>query len=346
MLPEPPFQAPEAVPVDIQRLPKCNLHTHLEGSVRPSTLVALARDQGLTLPVPEAAVAGAMQVTGEERSLADYLAKIAFTYPVLKNAAALRRAAREAAEDAARSNVRYFELRAGPATHASPDLPVRAVIAAILAGLAEAEAQLGLTCRLIVAALRHHAPEVNADLARAALDFRGAGVVGFDLAGDEARFPAALHREAFTIARAGGLGITVHAGEAGGPEEVAYAVRELQATRIGHGVHSIADPETVALLADRQVTLELCPTSNVHTATVVSIHAHPIRQFIWQGVPVTIGDDDPITSRTNLARELTLLRQVFQFTLADLRGFQVTGLRSSFLDDAARRAQLLEEFSQ
>jgi len=346
MRPEGPFAAPESVPADIQALPKCNLHTHLEGSVRPATLVALAQAQGLALPVPEAEVAGAMQVTGAEHSLADYLAKIAFSYPVLRTAAALRRAACEAAEDAARSNVRYFELRAGPATHASPDLPVRAVIGAIVAGLAEAEARFGLTCRLIVAALRHHAPEVNVGLARAALDFRGAGVVGFDLAGDEARFPAALHREAFAIARAGGLGITVHAGEAGGPDEVVYAVRELQATRIGHGVHSLADPETMALLADRQVTLELCPTSNVHTATLPSIQAHPIRQFIQQGVPVTIGDDDPITSQTNLARELTLLRQVFQFALADLRDFQIAGLRSSFLEDKARRAQLLREFTQ
>jgi adenosine deaminase len=340
------FAAPESVPADIQRLPKCNLHTHLEGSVRPSTLIELARAQGLALTVPEGDVARAMQVTGEEQSLADYLAKIAFTYPVLKNVAALRRVACEAAEDAAQSNVRYFELRAGPATHASPALPLREVIAAILAGLAEAEARFRLTCRLIVAALRHHPPEVNVELARAALDFRGAGVVGFDLAGDEARFPAALHREAFAIARAGGLGITVHAGEAGGPAEVAYAVRELQASRIGHGVHSIADPTTMALLVERQVTLEICPTSNVHTATVTSIRAHPIREFVQHGVPVTIGDDDPITSGTNVARELTLLRQVFQFALSDLRAFQIAGLRSSFLEDTAHRARLLDEFSQ
>ncbi len=337
------FRAPSVVPEAIRRLPKCNLHSHLEGSVRPATLVELARARGLPLPGREAEAAAGMQVNGAERSLEDYLAKIAFVYPVLKDAGALRRASREAAEDAARCNVRYFELRAGPTNHASTRLPVRAVIAAMLDGLADAAAASAITCRLIVAALRHHAPETNVELARAALDFRGAGVVGFDLAGDEAHFPAELHREAIRIAREGGLGITIHAGEAGGPGEVEYAVRELGATRIGHGIHAIEDPATLRLLADRHITLEICPTSNVHTAAVPSIQAHPIAGLLRHGVRVTIGDDDPTTSRTDLCRELTLLNQEFGFTLDDLRAFQVAGLQASFLDDEARRAGLLAE---
>jgi adenosine deaminase len=342
-MPEHPFRASDRVPDAIRRLPKCNLHTHLEGSVRPATLVELARAQGLSLAVPEAAVSAAMQVSGKETSLVDYLAKISFAYPILRSAQALQRVSREAAQDAARCNVRYFELRAGPATHATAGLPVSGAIAAILAGLAEAEAETGMTCRLIVAALRHHSPDVNAGLARTALEFRGAGVVGFDLAGDELHFPAAPHREAFRIARAGGLGITVHAGEAGGSEEVDYAVETLGATRIGHGVHAIENPRTVQMLVDRQVTLEICPTSNVHTATVPSIEAHPVAQLVRRGVRVTIGDDDPITSRTDVSGELTLLSRVFGFSLDDLRGFQVAGIRSSFLEDEACRARLLAE---
>lgn len=344
-MPDHPSTPPEATPIEIARLPKCNLHTHLEGSVRPATLIELARAQNIRLPAPEADVPAAMQVSGTETSLADYLAKIAFSYPVLKNADALRRTCFEAAEDAARTGVRYLELRAGPVTHAVPDLPVREVIAAMLAGLAEAEAQCGIVCRLIVAALRHHPPEANVELARAALDFRGAGAVGFDLAGDEARYPAALHREAFIIARRGGLGITVHAGEAGGPEEVGYAVRTLGATRIGHGVHSIEDPEVMDLLAARVITVEMCPTSNVHTRAVDSLAAHPVRQFVQQGVRVTIGDDDPITSRTDLSRELTLLAHEFRFTLAELLAFQRHGLESCFLEDESLRARLLAEVS-
>ena len=342
-MPEPPFHTPGLIPPAIQQMPKCNLHTHLEGSIRPATFVELARAQGLPLPAPAGEMDRALQVSGEEESLADYLAKISLVYPILKDAAALRRVSFEAAEDAAANNVRYFELRAGPVIHATPDLSVSAVIAAILAGLADAEAALGITCRLIVAALRHHDPEVNVQLARTALAFHGDGVVGFDLAGDEARFPARLHRQAFDVARDGGLGITVHAGEAGGPDEVTYAIRELGATRIGHGVHTIADPAAVQLVLDRQVTLEICPTSNVHTHAVPSIGAHPIDRLLDRGVRITIGDDDPVTSRTNIARELALLNQVFGYSIERLQAFQINGLRCCFLTDEVRRGQLLRE---
>jgi adenosine deaminase len=343
-MPDGPFLPPVVVPAPIARMPKCNLHTHLEGSVRPATLVSLAKAQGIALPTPEDRVAAALAVTGHEQSLVDYLACIALCYPVLKSAEALRRTSREAAEDAAAGNVRYFELRAGPATHATADLPVREVIAAMLAGLADAESACNITCRLIVAALRHHPPELNAELARAALDFRGAGVVGFDLAGDEAAYPAALHREAFEIARQGGLGITVHAGEAGRVSEVAYAVTELHATRIGHGVRAVDDPATVQLLVDRGITLEMCPSSNVHTATVPSMAAHPIAQLRQRGVRITIGDDDPVTSRTDVARELTLLQQTFGWGADVLAEFECNGLRASFLEEGAHRERLWAEF--
>ena len=285
-----------------------------------------------------------LQVTGEERSLADYLARIALVYPLLKNAAALRRASFEAAEDAARTNVRYLELHAGPATHATADLSVSEVIQAILDGLAQAERTFGITCRLIVAALRHHDPEVNLRLARTALEFRGAGVVGFDLAGDEAAYPAVLHREAFAVVHDGGLGITVHAGEAGGSDEVIYAIKELSATRIGHGVRTIDDPAAVDLVRDRQVTLEVCPTSNVHTHAVRSLADHPIDRLLRSGVLITIGDDDPITSRTDVGRELTLLNRHFGYGVDQLRQFQINGLRCCFLTDEAERERLLKGF--
>lgn len=342
-MPDRPFAPPAHVPPDIQALPKTNLHTHLEGCVRVQTAVELARAQGIALGVPEDALDRAMQVTGEEQSLGDYLAKIIFTQPVLKNYDALRRVSREAAEDAARCNVLYYELRAGPTIHATPELALHRVIEAMLAGLADAERAHDITCRLIVAALRHDPPARSVELARAALDFRGRGVVGFDLAGDEALYPAVLHREAFELARQGGLGITVHAGEAGGPAEVESAVRHLGATRIGHGVHSIEDPRVMELLCERQVTLEMCPTSNVHTRAVPEIAEHPLPRFIEQGVRVTVGDDDPVTSRTDMSRELALLQQQFGFGLDTLRAFQVNGMESSFVEDPAVRARRMAE---
>lgn len=336
-----PFTSPETVPAEIQALPKTNLHTHMEGCVRVQTVIELARAQGIALGVPDAQVADSMQVTGAETSLGDYLAKVTFTQPVMKNFDALRRICFEAAEDAARCNVRYYELRAGPTIHVTASLSLHRVIEAMLAGLADAEKKYAITCRLIVASLRHDPPSKSVELARAALDFRGQGVVGFDLAGDEALYPATLHREAFEIVRAGGLGITVHAGEASDSREVEYAVQVLGATRIGHGMHSIENRQVVKLLCEREITLEVCPTSNVHTCTVPSIQEHPLPQFLAQGVRMTIGDDDPITSRTDMSRELALLHKQFSLDLATLRSFQVNGMECSFLEDAAQRAALL-----
>jgi adenosine deaminase len=338
-----PFRSPEAIPAEIQALPKTNLHTHMEGCVRVETVIELAKEQGIRLGVPDDQVADSMQVTGQETSLGDYLAKVTFTQPVMKNAAALRRICFEAAEDAARCNVRYYELRAGPTIHVTPTLSLHQVIEAMLAGLADAENKYDMKCRLIVASLRHDPAEKSIALARAALDFRGKGVVGFDLAGDEALYPAVLHREAFEIARGGGLGITVHAGEASDSREVVYAVETLGATRIGHGAHSIEDPRVVEMLRERGITLEICPTSNVHTCAVPSIEQHPLPEFLAQGIRITIGDDDPITSRTDMSRELALLHQQFGMSLATLRSFQVNGMECSFLEDAAQRAQLLSQ---
>lgn len=340
------YRAPTQVPAGIAALATVNLHTHLEGSVRPDTFWELAQEQGLDLPFPRAQAAQALQVTGEERSLVDYLAKIARVYPILKHANALRRTAYEAALDAAHDGVIYFELRAGPLTHSRPGLPTERVIEAILEGLRQAEAETGAVCRLIVAALRNHPPAENIRLAQIAVEFAGSGVVGFDLAGDEANYPAQLHAEVFHIARSGGLGITVHAGEAGGPENVRYAIMELEAARIGHGVNSIHDREVLNLLKQRRVLLELCPTSNVHTRTIIDIGQHPVRRFFEYGIPIAIGDDDPITSDTRLSRELTLLQERFGFSVPELREIQEMALQAAFLPDTILRQRLNQALRQ
>jgi adenosine deaminase len=336
---EKPFLPPEA-DLALRRMPKCSLHTHLEGAVRPTTWWELAQAQGFDVGVGREEAEALLQVDGSERSLVDYLAKISRTYPVLKDREALRRTAFEAAEDAALDGVIYFELRAGPMTHTRPGLSVEEVIVGLLEGLWQAEERFGLVCRLIVSALRHHPPEDNVRLAHAAVGFVSDGVVGFDLAGDEAGFPAQLHAEAFAIAREGGLGITVHAGEAGGAENVDYAVQELGASRIGHGVHSVESEATVGMLEKRAVLLEVCPTSNVHTGAVLGIAAHPVRYLYDRGIPISIGDDDPTTSRTHLSNELTLVRDRFGFSQEEMAGIQRTSLEAAFLNGDDVRARL------
>lgn len=333
-----PFLPPPA-DAALRQLPKCNMHTHLEGSVRPATWWELARKQGLDAGSLEASGA-LLQVDGTERSLVDYLAKISRTYPVLKDREALRRTTFEAAEDAARDGVVYLELRAGPMTHAGPGLPVEEAIESLLEGLRRAEERYGIVARLIVAALRHHPPETNVRLAKAAVAYRDEGVVGFDLAGDEAGFPPQLHAEAFAVARRGGLGITVHAGEAAEAENVVYAVEAMGAMRIGHGVRSVDSDSAVEMLERSGILLEICPTSNVHTGAVASIAAHPVRRLYDRGVPISIGDDDPVTSRTSVSNELTLLRDQFGFTVEELAGIQRMALESSFLQESNVKARV------
>jgi adenosine deaminase len=333
------FYPPEPSAV-LLALPKCNIHTHLEGSLRPETFLELAAQQAIPLPFDPLHARDRLQVDGTEKTLVDYLAKITVNYAVLKSPAALQRSAFEAAEDAHRDGVIYFELRAGPALHTAPGFPIEAGVESMLAGLQEAEARFGITCRLIVAALRNHAPQTNIELARIAARYAGEGVVGFDLAGDEAGYPAGLHREAYKIVSDAGLGLTVHAGEASGAEAVAYAVERLHAQRIGHGVHSIQSQAVMDLLRERQILLEICPTSNVHTGAVASIDEHPLKALYAYGIPVSINDDDPITSCTRPSHELMLAHTRFGMPLETLVEIQLTTLDHSFLRDESLKERL------
>lgn len=336
------FIPPEPLDRYLQ-LPKVNLHTHLEGSVRPATYLALAEQFAVPLGFDPAELEAQFQVTGAESSLVDYLDKIFVNYAILKHPEALRRTAYEAAEDAHRDGVIYFELRAGPQTHVHDGMTLDTCIESMLAGLAQAEQDFGITCGLIVAALRNHAPEINVTLAEVSLKYAARGVVGFDLAGDEAGYPAQLHERMFAILREGGLGLTVHAGEASGWENVHYAVETLGAGRIGHGIRAVESAETMTLLRERQVLLEICPTSNVHTRTVPSMEAHPVGCFVTEGIPVSIGDDDPITSRTRVSSELSLLESVHGFSPEQIRTLQLDGLKHAFLKNEMRRAELIRQ---
>jgi adenosine deaminase len=331
---------PPAADPELRRLPKVNLHSHLEGSLQPETLWELAAKQGINLGIEHSKLPGALQVNGEERSLVDYLDKIALSYQVLKDSEALKRCAFEAAEGAARDGVIYFELRAGPALHCRPGLQMDDVIRSMLMGLRQAEAAFGIHCGLIVAALRSHDPGVNVALAQLAVALKDEGVAGFDLAGDEAGFPASLHKESFRIVRDGGVGITVHAGEAAGPENVRYAVEVLHAARIGHGVRSIQSPKVLELLRRHGTLLEVCPTSNVQTHAVNGIDRHPVRKLYDSGVRISIGDDDPTTSRTRVSNELTLLMQNFGFRRVELGKIQLMGIEGAFIRDGELKQDL------
>ncbi len=253
-----------------------DLHSHLEGRVRPATAAELAAEAGL--PEPDGGWERAIRLEGPA-DLTVYLAKVASTYPFFRSPDAARRIAREAVEDAAAAGLDYLELRFGPATHAGP-ASLDAVIGAVAEGMREGSAATGMPSGAVVAALRHHDRETNLAVAEAAARFAGDGVVGFDLAGDELLYPELEpHADAFALARAAGLGITCHAAEAAPSRYARQAVELLGASRIGHGAHIADDPDVLAWCADNGIVIEVCPTSNWYTGAIAE-HRRPPRTAV------------------------------------------------------------------
>ncbi len=313
-----------------------NLHTHLEGSIRPRTAAELAAAQDV--PTPPGGWDEALRMR-EAGTLTTFLAHVAAAYPLFSTPDAVSRIVAEAVEDAATDGQAYVELRFGPATHTAGGLTLSDVIAAACAGLAEGTRRSGAPGGLIVCALRHHDPATNEALARAAAAFAGRGVVGFDVAGDELLFPSleAMERP-FAIAAAAGLGLTAHAAEAGSAHHVREAAGRLGARRIGHGIRAVDDEEVVRWAAEEGICFELCPTSNVLTGAVASYAEHPIRAFVDAGCDVVIGDDDPTTTGAPLSAEFAHLVHDTAVGADEIQRIHRTSVERVFCDDSTRAA--------
>jgi len=319
-----------------------NLHTHLEGWVRPATAAELAVTLGA--PQPPEGWEAALRMR-EPADLTVYLGHVAAAYPVLGAPDAMRRVAREAVEDSAADGCDYLEIRFGPATHARPGFDIPAVIDAACAGLADGSRATGLPAGLVVCALRHDDEARNEEVARAAAAAAGRGVVGFDVAGDELRFPALEpYRESFAIAEAAGLGLTAHAAEAGPASAAVEAVELLGVRRIGHGSHIADDPAILAWAAREGIAIEVCLTSNVMTGAARSIAEHPIHQFLSAGCRVVIGDDNPVNIGTTLSEEEARLETDAGLSAAEARRIQHTAVEVAFVDEATR-AELRRRFA-
>jgi adenosine deaminase len=311
-----------------------NLHCHLEGTVRPETAAELAAPLGVTAPGGDWAEALTMAAPAD---LTVFLAHVAAVYPLLGSAEALERVACEAVEDAAADGQGYLELRFGPATHARPGFPVSEAIAAVCRGAAEGSRRSGILSGVVVCALRHHDPETNRLVAEAAAGQAGAGVVGFDLAGDELLYPSLeQYRPLFEIAAAAGLGLTAHAAEAGPAQSVLDAVDLFGTRRIGHGSRAADDPEVLRRAADEGVCFEVCVTSNILTGAARDARTHPVRRFLEHRCGVVLGDDDPITIRARLGDDVRLLQREGGLEDAQLAEIRRRSLEVAFLSDAER----------
>jgi len=313
-----------------------NLHSHLEGSVRPATAAQLA--EGLGVPSPPEGWDAALRMW-EPGTLTEFLVHVAHAYPLFRSPEAVYRLVWEAVEDAMLDGQAFLELRFGPATHAGPSLPMHAVVEAASNGLRDASRETGMPAGLIVCALRHHDPDTNREVARAAAAFAGHGVVGFDVAGDELLFPSLEPmRDPFAIASAAGLGLTAHAAEAGPASAVREAVELLGVTRIGHGSRVADDPELLRWAADAGICIEVCPTSNVLTGAAPSHEDHPVRAFVEAGCRVVVGDDDPTTTGSRLAAEIAGLSERVGLDASQVARIQATSVEVAFADDSTRAA--------
>lgn len=324
----------------LRRLPKAELHCHLDGSLRPATMLELARDLGVTMPEDDAEALRHYMRVDDARNLEEYLARFGYTLSVMQTAEAMERVAYELAEDCAREGVRYLEARYAPVLNIEAGLTLAQAVEAPLRGLRRAEREFGITARVIICAIRNMAPEVSLDLARLAVDFHGDGVVGFDLAGGERGNPASRHKAAFDYAYEHGLPCTCHAGEGDGASSVAQAMQQCHAHRIGHGTRLIEDPALLAEARSAGVAIECCLTSNVQTRAVEGYDQHPLRKYFEAGLQVSINTDNRLMSGTDLVTEYQLAAKHLGFTLEELMQIARNGFTNAFLP-ATEKERLL-----
>ncbi|HET6680907.1 MAG TPA: adenosine deaminase [Gemmatimonadaceae bacterium] len=322
----------------LRRLPKAELHCHLDGSIRPSTLLELGREHGVPMPVDDTVGLAEYMVVRDARHLEDYLARFDVTLSVLQTADALERASFELAEDSADDGVRYLEVRYSPVLNVRHGLTLGEAVEAPLRGLERARREYGIIGRVIICALRNLPPGMSLELAKLAVSYRDRGVVGFDLAGPEAAHPASEHAEAFAWAHAHDLACTCHAGEGAGAESLREAIHDCGAHRLGHGTRLIEDASLMRYVNDHRLPLEICLTSNVQTRAVASYAAHPLRRYFDAGLPLALCTDNRLMSGTTLSNEYAMAALHLGFTFDELCDIALASFESCFLPVQERDA--------
>ena len=346
----------EPIGEQIKRAPKVLLHDHLDGGLRPQTIIDLA-PEGHVLPATEAdALRRWFEDSANSGSLERYLETFDHTVAVMQTAENLRRVARECVEDLAEDGVVYAEVRYAPEQHLEGGLSLTDVVEAVRDGFAEGEeaarrAGTPVVVRQLLTAMRHQAR--SQEIAELMVAYRDQGVVGFDIAGAEAGFPPTRHLDAFEYLQRENAHFTIHAGEAFGLPSIWQAIQWCGADRLGHGVRIIDDvavgPDqqvTLGRLAsyvrDKRIPLEMCPSSNVQTGAAASIAEHPIGLLKDLRFRVTVNTDNRLMSGTSMSREMALLVDAFGYGMADLRWFTINAMKSAFLPFDERLA-LIDE---
>jgi adenosine deaminase len=316
----------------LHELPKTDLHVHLDGSIRPTTLLELAADNHVDIGLKnEKEIREATQMAGGDRSLVRYLRAFKYTLPVLQTEESLERSAYELAIDAASENVRLIEMRYSPLLHREKGLGFAEIISAVERGLRHAESETGIITGQILCGIRNMPPESSLELAKATLKYRKNGVVAFDLAGAEKDYPAKKHREAFYFIQNNKLNSTLHAGEAFGPASIAQALHYCSAHRIGHGVRLDEDQALLDFVNDHRIPLEMCLTSNLDTGAVGDILEHPFGKYLDLDLRVTLNTDNRLISDATVTGEFILAAEAFQLSVEAIHSIVLNGFKSAFL---------------
>lgn len=322
----------------LRAMPKAELHCHLDGSLRPASLLEMAAERGVALPRTSAEdVADYMRVD-DARDLEGYLSRFGITLAVMQDGAGIERAARELVEDAASDGIRYIEIRFCPALSTESGLTASDVTDAMLRGMSLGEQTTGTVARAIVCGLRSLPAPHSMEMAELAASYRSRGVVAFDLAGAESSFPAAAHADAFAFVRRNDLAVTVHAGEGAGAASIREAVHECGADRIGHGVRLFEDPSLEQYVIDREIPLEACPTSNVQTRVVREFADHPLAHYVRRGALVTLSTDNRLMSDVTLTDEYVRCMNELALDFEALANLALASFDAAFIDAASRRA--------
>lgn len=330
----------------IRRIPKVELHDHLDGGVRPSTIVQLADECNIALPEKRPDKLAAWFHRGADRKdLRLYLEGFSYTVGVMQTRDALKRIAVEAMEDFADDNVVYAEIRFAPVLHTSGGLNVEEVVDSVIRGLQEGREKTGVEFGVILCAMRDQ--NISLEIAELAVAYRNKGVVGFDIAGDEYGHPPRKHLEAFQFIRNRNFNITIHAGEAFGVESIWQALQICGAHRIGHGTRLREDMVVIGsriesmgslstFIRDKRIPIEICLSSNVHTGAVQSIDEHPFPILYRNNFRVTLCSDNRLMSNTTLSKEMALAVRHFNLDLRDLERITLNGMKSAFVHHEER----------
>jgi adenosine deaminase len=326
----------------LKSLPKVLLHEHLDGVLRPGTVIELARESGYReLPTEDPEELAQWFFRGANQgSLAKYLEGFAHTIAVMQTEEALERVAYEEAEDLSGDGVVYFETRFAPLFHTRKGLSHQQIVASVLKGLERGRKDFGVRSGLIICAMRNM--NVSLEMAELAVDFRQRGVVGFDLAGEEGGHPPKKHIEAFHYIQRENFNITVHAGEGYGKESIWQAIQYCGAHRIGHGTRliediAVKDGQAVKLgdlaqyVLDKRIPLEICLLSNVHTGATPSLAEHPFKIFYQEKFRVTLNTDNRLMSHTSMTQEFAAAAETFGLTLSDFERITINAMKSAFL---------------